>query len=65
MFTFHNNHGKSTVQVLYLHSLFLQQNAIKLNSFFPSDTHKKNLSEVIYLPYNIFFGMWQNVYKPD
>lgn len=57
MFTFHNSHGKSTVQIMYLHPLFLQQNAIKLNPFFPSDTQKKNLNEVIYLPYNIFLGM--------
>lgn len=56
MFTFHNSHGKSTVQVMYLHPLFLQQNAIKLNPFFASDKQKKNLNEVIYLPYNIFLG---------
>lgn len=43
MFTFHNSHGKSTVQIMYLHPLFLQQNAIKLNPFFPSDTQKKKL----------------------
>lgn len=43
MFTFHNSHGKSTVQIMYLHPLFLQQNAIKLNPFFPSDAQKKKL----------------------